>query len=277
MGGNCSSHMREELLTPCLERVTKWQDTKTKQTQQLVKGYATRLSDDVKNKLKAPPPRNIRFVQFSVLKRLGRWPRYPEDAAATTDLADMPPLNKFLMVYISHTWHTSENPDFPSPPAAGASSSLENTGTNTVAPTQDSPLPDNTKTHRTPDNSANDKYSLCVQGIGFLLFKQAGHLGGGDSACYVWFDYSCLDQSQSSGLQEYREHAAAIMGCCDCLFTPLVDHDQRSDQHQHSDASPSVSLSASLSAFRDQSTAIAWSGRARNSYLNRAWCRLEMW
>ena len=198
--------------------------------------------NDMKEKLK-PVERNIRFVELSTLKKLGRWPRYPDDDALTTDLS-LISLNRSLVVYISHC------------------SAVEDSS-------KDPPSNDEECAEKyIPDNKSNDKYTLCVKGVDCLRRVFAHKM----DYCYVWFDYSCLDQNQSDPVVDFEKHANEIISSCDCVFTPIVDYDDRSALPP-----PVTRTSEDITAFREHYGADAWRGESKKSYLSRAWCRLEMW
>lgn len=215
---------------------------------QAMKGGLRGLGEDLKNKLRTAE-RNVRLVRLSRLKALGRFPRWPEDALEATDLSAVK-LSKAFVVFISHTWAGESESEAAAP---------EYSTTTATAVKTPSPYRDN------PDNAAGDKFRLVVQGVGLLHQKLAG--GGGD--CFVWFDFSCLDQSQANPALEFREHAREIFGCCDCVLSPLVDRASAA----LSEGELEAQTGPLLTAYRG----LGWNGRSKNSFLNRAWCRLEMW
>ena len=200
----------------------------------------------------------VRLVRLSRLQALGRFPRWPEDADALLQVSDAGAvkLQKAFVVFVSHTWaaeppaqlqhqlhqHHHEHPTAGTPVAVTAS-----------------PYKDN------PDNSAGDKFRLVARGAALLHQKLAGGLGD----CYVWFDFSCLDQSSENPALEFQQHAFEIFKCCDCVLSPLVDY-----------TTPNLSeeeLQTQTGPFLISYRSVGWNGHTKNSFLNRAWCRLEMW
>lgn len=112
-----------------------------------------------------------------------------------------------------------------------------------------------------PDNLSQDKYQLCVEGIDEILRT----LAPGMKNCYLWIDYGCIDQNQMNPGEELFGNFDFIMGICDCIFTPLFD-----PNHENWDLVPTNA------GFFEDYKAENWSAHD-HSYLNRAWCRLEMY
>jgi hypothetical protein len=155
----------------------------------------------------------VRLVRLSRLQALGRFPRWPEDEDALLQVSDegAVKLQKAFVVFVSHTWAAE-------PPAQQHQHQQQlqhqhPTAGTPVAVTA-SPYKDN------PDNSAGDKFRLVARGAALLHQKLAGGLGD----CYVWFDFSCLDQSSENPALEFQQHAFEIFKCCDCVLSPLVDY-----------------------------------------------------
>jgi hypothetical protein len=124
-----------------------------------------------------------RFMHYDGLVELGRFPRYPDDSQLTFLLKDIDRETSFF-VFVSHTWlrSTSDSIDYDGQPH--------------------------------PDNASGEKYYLCVEGLEKIwqrLAKDFEH-------CFLWFDFSCLDQNigPSSELVDFQ----SIMKVCDCVFTP---------------------------------------------------------
>lgn len=105
----------------------------------------------------------IRFVKFDEFRRMSSFPRYPENKNVTFLLREMTPqqYQESLIVFISHRWlrGSSDAKDFEKEPH--------------------------------PDNKEADKFHLCVSGIEKLL-----QLVPKINSCYLWFDFSCLDQDE---------------------------------------------------------------------------------
>jgi hypothetical protein len=109
-----------------------------------------------------------------------------------------------------------------------------------------------------PDNADNIHFKLCCEGIEFSKGKYAP----GMERCYIWIDYGCVDQTNNAANQLKTLHL--IMQLCDCMFTPMYD------KHPNIWKLPKVSTQ-----MRDDYKCLGWTGTPY-SYVNRAWCRLEM-
>jgi hypothetical protein len=173
---------------------------------------------------KLPP---IRFIPFNNFKKVGSFPRFPDNSNVCVNLHDIDVENS-LLVFISHSWlrgwHGAEGWDG--------------------------------RAH--PDNATGGKYELCVDGIEQILKTCAP----GFDRCYIWLDYGCIDQN--AGPAGELKQLDKIVGVCDCLFTPIYDADHASWSRP----------SKVTSLFEDyQST--GWRG-STYSYVNRGWCRVEM-
>jgi hypothetical protein len=113
-----------------------------------------------------------------------------------------------------------------------------------------------------PDNEHNDVFKLCVEGIERLLQTSCAHISQDEIPCYVWIDYGCVNQQDNpSGAMT---QLAKIMKYCDCMFTPLLD--EQCDEWI---------LQPSPAGYFHDYRASSWCSKSR-SYVNRAWCRLEM-
>lgn len=108
-----------------------------------------------------------------------------------------------------------------------------------------------------PDNDDHDKYALCVEAIK----KAKKTFLTGPIDCYIWLDYSCIDQSKDPAGE--LKQLDKIVGACDLIITPIVDHNHASWRLEYS------------SDIYENYKAPNWRGTDR-SYLNRAWCRVEM-
>ena len=131
----------------------------------------------------ALPP--IRLLDFSKFSKLGRLPRYPDNADICLSVSEVD-RNKSLIVFISHNWLRADAT------AAGWSGSPH------------------------PDNAEGDKYKLCVKGIKKLMST----LAPGVEKCYVWLDFGCQDQNGNS-IDELSQ-LDEIMRLADCIFTPVI-------------------------------------------------------
>jgi hypothetical protein len=109
-----------------------------------------------------------------------------------------------------------------------------------------------------PDTATGDKYKLCVEGIRWIWAYLASEM----KECYIWCDYGCIDQNkdQAGELNQLKE----IVEVCDCIFTPIYDKD-----HSKWDLTPTFA-----GLFEDYKSS-AWIAKERG-YLNRGWCRVEM-
>jgi hypothetical protein len=116
-----------------------------------------------------------------------------------------------------------------------------------------------------PDNVNNDKYTLCVSGIQYLyddLIDKSRIKG-----CYIWMDYSCIDQDLHDLISVDYKNMEEIMSVSDCVFTPAVDpgntfHD----------------LVITGGGYLKDYKVLDWTGseHSNRGYLKRGWCVLEM-
>lgn len=107
-----------------------------------------------------------------------------------------------------------------------------------------------------PDNATHDKFCLCITGIEKMIENFAFQL----EHCYVWLDFGCINQNidPAGELKQLDD----IVRCCDCIFTPIVDEDDWALVH-------------TPEGFFVDYKAKAWNAEGYG-YLNRGWCRLEM-
>lgn len=96
--------------------------------------------------------------------------------------------------------------------------------------------------------------------------------------CYVWADYSCLNQDLD--MLDEMQPFDRIMACCDCIFTPLCSISPES--------SPAMSTTLTLSGTTTTSASnqsaddyfarefSSVSSPEANQYMNNSWCRLHM-
>jgi hypothetical protein len=167
----------------------------------------------------------IRLVDFSHFEGLGYFPRFPENSNIVVPLPSVDLANA-LVIFISHCW------------LRGWSGAEGWDG----------------RPH--PDNRENEKYRLCVAGINKMRHSFARRL----ELCYVWLDYGCINQDgdPAGELKQLDE----IIKCSDCIFTPIVDHDEWEF------------VPTSAGYLRDYK-AKKWCNE-QEGYLNRGWCRVEM-
>lgn len=114
---------------------------------------------------------------------------------------------------------------------------------------------------RHPDTEDNEKYKLAVE----ALIKIHRIYAPTFEDIWIWLDYGCVDQNcnpaDSYGI------LSDVIYLSDCLLTPIVD--ENADKWSYS-STPTSSFDA-LSDYRSESFQ-----RGSFAYLNRAWCRLEM-
>jgi hypothetical protein len=112
-----------------------------------------------------------------------------------------------------------------------------------------------------PDTMNNDKYHLCVAGIEQVL----DHLVDPSIRnCYLWCDFSCIDQDGDPAGE--LKQLDQIVSVCDCIFTPLHDPNHENRDYHVTDG---------VFDWYKEFHAYAWNG-GDHSYLNRGWCRIEM-
>ena len=104
-----------------------------------------------------------------------------------------------------------------------------------------------------PDNAYHDKVRLIKEGVSKVMQSLAKGL-----KCYLWLDYCCLNQdeidhSTLSSLEPLMRHV-------DVLFTPILAKGE---------------LIENYSDYLEGYLAEGWNTGER-AYLNRAWCRTEM-
>ena len=139
----------------------------------------------------------IRVVNFDTFKRLGKFPRFPNQKSVhgLYSTIDEISIAESFVVFVSHAWlrSTAACKDWDGEPH--------------------------------PDSPAADKYHLCVEGIDKMLNQLAPDM----NECYLWIDYCCLDQTKSPALELGR--LDKILACTDCMFTPIFEPDETYDVH----------------------------------------------
>jgi hypothetical protein len=103
-----------------------------------------------------------------------------------------------------------------------------------------------------PDDEDQSKYQLCCFGIRRIM---ATYTLGFEN-CFLWLDYGCVNQTNDPA-SELR-HLDVIIRYCDILFTPIVDP-------------PTFVMPRMIRNWYTDFASPQW-----EDYLNRAWCRIEM-
>jgi hypothetical protein len=167
------------------------------------------------------PP--IRMIAFETFQSMTSFPRLGLDSEISVcNLVDIDRNDSFL-VFISHCWMRG----WPGAPGWDG------------------------RPH--PDNLLADKHKLCCEGISKLWRS----LAPGMVKCYVWLDFGCMNQD-SNPAGELKQ-LDKIMQSCDCMFTPIVDHDQ--DPWE---------LPLIMSNWYEEYASPLWN-KGTTAYLNRAW------
>jgi hypothetical protein len=109
-----------------------------------------------------------------------------------------------------------------------------------------------------PGDHEGGKYRLCVEGIETIMATMAP----GMKYCYIWFDYGCVNQDADPAAELVL--LDRIIQLSDCVFTPLFEKNPASSEIFTDD----------LKLYEEYSIP-PWVGTP-DSYLSRAWCRLEM-
>jgi hypothetical protein len=105
----------------------------------------------------------------------------------------------------------------------------------------------------------DSKFRLCCNGINLL---KESMLASTEIRCYLWIDYSCIDQEGTPALE--LNHLKEIISVCDCVFTPVVDDNPGAWEFEH--RRPDL--------YHDIRSPF-WAHESAG-YINRAWCRVEM-
>jgi len=109
-----------------------------------------------------------------------------------------------------------------------------------------------------PDDAKGSKFELCVKGI-----ESTKHsLAAGMKYCYLWLDYGCIDQDGNPAGE--LKMLDKIMQICDLMFTPI--HDPHPE---------SLTIPDKIKNHFEDYSMTGWIG-TDHSYLNRGWCRIEM-
>eukprot|EP01036_Dinobryon_divergens_P029543 gene29543-38659_t len=110
-----------------------------------------------------------------------------------------------------------------------------------------------------PDDANDSKFQLIIEG----LEKVKKYFCPDMQYMYLWLDYSSIDQDRSS-VNEWRL-LNQVMRLCDIIFTPVVDDLWESRTYTMGPAGWMMTYPA------------AWWCDKVLGYLNRSWCRLEMY
>jgi hypothetical protein len=172
---------------------------------------------------------DIKFLPFDTLCELTSFPRCPDRNELTVSIDDIDKEDS-LIIFVSHCWWREND----SSSSSATSSRI--------------------------DSPNADQFRLCVQGISLLRTNFAGGL----SNCYVWIDYSCLNQEDRPANEIIDVGLGRILETCDCIFTPLFDAD--SDAWSY----PEIWRNK-----HEEYMSCSWRGND-SAYLNRAWCRMEL-
>ena len=179
----------------------------------------------------------IRFVKFSYIRYLKEFPRYPDHASYTVPLASIGEEAREKSLFLFVSHKW-------------------------LRPSQEVAR-DSWDGKPNPDNKRNDVFKLCVKGIEQLLKSMAPKA----LECYIWIDYCCLDQNER--VESEILNLEKVMEFCDAVFTPIHDPDYDQWDYRMSYSEPNFTLYQSKE-WLDSSYSL------ESCFLNRAWCRLEM-
>ena len=195
-----------------------------------------------------PPIRVLDFDLYETLNEIprcgfGKCSRFPD--APSTDYTV--PLNSIdrenaVVIFVSHCW------------IAGFD------GRDGDGNVIDEFIVKNWRGYPHPDTKENDKFKLEKEAIK-SVWK---NLAPGMQKCYIWHDFSCMDQNGNPAGE--LKQLDKIVEACDCILTPVVDLKHEEWEYP--------------SAWAETFTQYAASGFSLNggkfSYTNRPWCRVEM-
>ena len=167
----------------------------------------------------------IRLINLELLKKREDFPRFPDDANMT-EVLEQVDRKSAVVVFISHCWLAGYN---------GA---------------------EDWRGYPHPDNTKNDKFRLCLQGIEKAWKIHAPYM----ERCYIWLDFGCINQDGDPAGE--LKQLDKIIQSCDFIFTPIVDP-------EYSNWEITDVWRGMLVAYN----APAWC-RGPYVYLNRAWCRM---
>ena len=167
----------------------------------------------------------ILFISFENFRNKRMMPRYPDDSSLAVPLESINRENSFL-VFVSHCWLRGHSN------AAGWEG----------------------RPH--PDNINHEKYNLVVE----VVEKAWKSMASAMDQCHLWVDYGCINQDKDPAGE--LKQLDKIVGHCDCILTPIVDHTKWELELTHE------------GYFVDYK-APGWNV-GPYSYINRGWCRIEM-
>jgi len=204
--------------------------------------------------------KDIRFIDFELFRNHGSIPRFPDQRKLTVPIerVDRP---SSIVIFVSYSW-------------------LRKTSLGTDPP------------H--PDNSNSDLFKLCVEGIektyktlapghlirlcSYIMSKWALFTEVDMKKCYLWIDYSCMNQDKD--LIEEMTLLDKIVECCDCVFTPLYlngNHSTEEQQQFHNTLSSNDSESnKSLQEDCFARELCCVSKVEATEFMNNAWCRCKV-
>ena len=183
----------------------------------------------------------IRLLHFDVFKKQREIPRYPEcKELVETFNPETFDYTNAIICYVSHCWIAGWN----------------GRDANDVLLSKDHERNWRGKPH--PDNKKNDKFKLIVEGVESIWMTMAPTI----TTCYLWLDYSCMNQDGNPAKD--MEYLDLVMRLSDLVITPVVD--VKWDKWKVPGQSANWYEAYQAETFKG----------TRFSYLNRAWCRVEM-
>jgi len=111
---------------------------------------------------------------------------------------------------------------------------------------------------RHPDTADNEKYKLTVE----ALIKIHRIYAPAHEDIWIWMDFGCINQNNNPA-ESFGMLSDAIY-LSDCVLTPIID--DKADSWSYDPANIDALADYKSPAFH----------RGSHAYLNRAWCRLEM-
>ena len=180
---------------------------------------------------------NIYYMKYEHFRSCGQFPCYSHNNLDIKNV-DKIDTSKVFIIFISHTWLYKRRDDVEGEEHEDVESVYH------------------------PDDIYNTHYHLCINGIEKILYNHVKNI----KDCYVWVDYSCLNQDVNPVLE--MEELDKIMECCDCILTPVIDN--CSCPQSNSEQDVIVEKSSGMTTILDYK-ADGW-----KEYLSRSWTRLEM-
>lgn len=113
---------------------------------------------------------------------------------------------------------------------------------------------------RHPDTADNEKYKLTIE----ALIKIHRIYAPAHEEIWIWMDFGCINQNNNPA--DSASMLSDVIYFSDCILTPIVDESADSWSYD-----PSRADFNALSDYRSPAF-----HRGSHAYLNRAWCRLEM-